>query len=161
MSDFKQFTREGYHFIMKPNRSNNYLLLVFGLFLLYAAFFLLRDNKGGFWSATVIGGLFVLIAVATWKSKFVLDTASRQIMLKSGIPAQKTFAFDAFEGFTVHTTTYIGVPINRQLLINIRQPGKADARPYIVTQALFSARGLQQIADETSQIVDHVVADHS
>lgn len=153
MNQYKYYIQQGNQYTLKPSRTTPIIIGVTGLILLYVAFFVIDgSNSAGRWGFFLLALLLIAATFISLKSKFIIDTQAKTLTTKpSATFPQTVIPFSNFDGFIVHKSTY-GITLTASAAVTAIRNGKR--REYLMMSTVLSARPLQRMIDETTEIMN-------
>ena len=155
MKTYKNYTQEGNVYHLKQFSTAYFFLIIFGLFLLYAAFFIIEDTGSTGGIISILCGLFCIAAVILrMGGKFVIDKNRRTVFLKrTSLAKEREFAFEDFSRFYVMKYSYFGF-LTTNVMGDIYFLENGKEKGHQLKQTFFSAKPVQRVIDETAEIME-------
>ena len=154
MNPYKDYRQEGNVYTLRLFSAAYMAFIVIGLFLLYAAFFMIDSSNGAGRNFAIFGGLFfIILSLLRMGGKFIIDKNHKKFIFKrSAIGKEIEYPIEGFSRFYVTKFSYFGfLTTNVVGEIYFWQNGKEKA--FQLKQTFLSAKPVQRVIDETADIL--------
>lgn len=155
MKKFKSFNQQSGIYTLKMTQTSTYILGIFGLLLLYVAFFVIdATNTTAKYSSAAIGALLLLAAYLRMGARFIIDKNQKKIMFKrNALAKEQEFSMDDFSRFYVEKLVYLGI-ITTNISGNIYFLKEGKEKGFMMIQSFLFASPVQRAIDEAAEILE-------